>query len=161
MKLIYLFTFIVIACGEGATLTVTSPAFAENEMIPVKYTCKGEDVNPEINIMGIPTEAKSLALIMDDPDAPSGDFVHWVMWNIPIQEKIAENSAPGVQGLNGLDENKYKGPCPPSGTHHYHFKMYALDTKLDLPAATDKQGLLKAMEGHVLASGELVGLFKK
>lgn len=130
-------------------------------MIPVKYTCSGENINPEISISGIPAETKSLALIMDDPDAPSGDFVHWVMWNILTDGKISENSAPGVQGVNDFGENKYGGPCPPSGTHHYHFKIYALDTKLELPAETDKQGLLKAMEGHVLASGELVGLFKK
>ena len=161
MKLLYLFTFFFVASMSSKTLTVTSPAFKENEMIPAKYTCIGEDINPEISITGIPEEAKSLALIMDDPDAPSGDFVHWVMWNIPTDGKIAENSAPGEQGLNGMDENKYKGPCPPSGTHHYHFKVYALDTKLELSNETDKQGLLKAMEGHVLSSGELVGLFKK
>lgn len=130
-------------------------------MIPVKYTCSGENINPEISISGIPAETKSLALIMDDPDAPSGDFVHWVMWNILTDGKISENSAPGVQGVNDFGENKYGGPCPPSGTHHYHFKIYALDTKLELPTETDKQGLLKAMEGHVLASGELVGLYMK
>ncbi|HTF02418.1 MAG TPA: YbhB/YbcL family Raf kinase inhibitor-like protein, partial [Bacteroidia bacterium] len=104
---------------------------------------------------------KSLALIMDDPDAPSGDFVHWVMWNIPVQEKIAENTAPGMQGLNGRKETKYTGPCPPSGTHHYHFKIYALDTELSLLTTTDKQGLLLAMKGHILGTGELIGLFKK
>lgn len=160
MKPLYLLFFFLMACGESS-LSVTSAAFKENEMIPAKYTCIGEDINPEISISGIPQEAKSLALIMDDPDAPSGDFVHWVMWNIPTDGKIVENSAPGVQGLNGMDENKYKGPCPPSGTHHYHFKVYALDAKLELPKETDKQSLLKAMEGHVLSSGELVGLFKK
>lgn len=154
--------FLLIAMTGGATLTVKSPAFMENGFIPSKYTCIGENINPEISVTGIPAEAKSLALIMDDPDAPNGDFVHWVMWNIPVQEKIAENSAPGIQGLNGRKENKYTGPCPPGGTHHYHFKVYALDAiLLNLPATTDKQGLLNAMEGHILASGDLVGLFKK
>lgn len=160
MKPLYFLIFFLIACGD-TVLSVKCPAFGENEMIPVKYTCSGENINPEISISGIPAETKSLALIMDDPDAPSGDFVHWVMWNILTDGKISENSAPGVQGVNDFGENKYGGPCPPSGTHHYHFKIYALDTKLELPAETDKQGLLKAMEGHVLASGELVGLFKK
>jgi len=143
------------------TLTVKSPAFANNDLIPVKYTCEGSNINPEINIRDIPQDAKSLALILDDPDAAKGTFDHWVMWNIPVKEKIEENSAPGAQGKNGKNENKYAGPCPPSGTHHYHFRIYALDTKLDLPLITDKKALLKAMEGHILSSGELIGIYKK
>lgn len=130
-------------------------------MIPAKYTCVGENISPALSIEGIPEGTQSLALIMDDPDAPNGDFVHWVMWNIPVNSAIPENFAPGEQGLNGKKENKYTGPCPPSGTHHYHFKVYALNSKLDLPADTDKAGLLKGMEGHILTSGELVALFRK
>lgn len=161
MKTLYAMAILLLACGSGDTLTIKSSAFGANEMIPSKYTCTGENINPELSITGIPSGAESLALIMDDPDAPNGDFVHWVMWNIPVQNEIAENSAPGVQGTNGRGDVGYTGPCPPSGTHHYHFKVYALDANLDLPASTDKQRLLKAMEGHILEKGELIGLFKK
>lgn len=143
------------------TLTVKSPAFANNDFIPSKYTCTGSNINPELIIKDLPDEAKSLALIVEDPDASSGTFDHWVMWNIPVKDKIEENSTPGAQGKNGKNENKYTGPCPSTGTHHYHFKVYALDTKLDLPINTDKNDLLKTMKSHILASGELIGLFKK
>jgi Raf kinase inhibitor-like YbhB/YbcL family protein len=143
------------------TLSVKSPAFSNNDFIPSNYSCEGSNINPELTISEIPKDARSLALIMDDPDAPKGTFDHWVMWNIPVTEKISENSVPGAQGKNGKNENKYTGPCPPSGTHHYHFKIYALDTKLDLPISTDKKALLKAMEGHIIGSGELIGLYKK
>lgn len=161
MKTALILVFAVIVCGGSSPLTVTSSAFGANEMIPAKYSCKGENINPPLSIGRIPEGTQSLALIMDDPDAPNGDFVHWVMWNIPVGGTIAENSAPGDQGLNGKKENKYTGPCPPSGTHHYHFKVYALDTKLTLVSGTNKTALMKAMEGHILSSGELVALFKK
>lgn len=161
MKTVLFIALVLAAWGNSATLTVTSSAFEANGFIPEKYTCKGENINPALSVAGVPEGTQSLALIMDDPDAPNGDFVHWVMWNIPIGGVIAENSAPGEQGLNGRKENKYTGPCPPSGTHHYHFKVYALDSRLDLVAGTNKQALLQAMEGHILASGELVGLFRK
>jgi Raf kinase inhibitor-like YbhB/YbcL family protein len=152
---------IVMSIATTKTLTVSSPAFSNNGSIPSKYTCDGSNINPELMIKDIPTDTKSLVLIVDDPDAPKGTFDHWVMWNIPVKDKIDENSAPGTQGKNGKSENKYTGPCPPSGTHHYHFKVYALDTKLELPASTNKEALLKAIEGHILASGELIGLYKK
>jgi Raf kinase inhibitor-like YbhB/YbcL family protein len=142
------------------TLTIKSPAFANNDFIPSKYTCDGSNINPELNVKDIPADTRSLALIMDDPDAPKGTFDHWIMWNIPVKDKIEENTSPGAQGKNGKGENRYTGPCPPSGTHHYHFKIYALDTKLDLPVSTDKQALLSAIEGHILASGELIGVYK-
>ncbi len=132
-----------------------------NGNIPARYTCSGSNISPELTIGDISKDAKSLALIMDDPDAPGGTFVHWVMWNISPKESIGENTSPGDQGWNGKKENKYIGPCPPSGTHHYHFRVYALDTKLVLPAGTDKEALLKAIEGHTLATGELVGTYKK
>lgn len=150
-----------MAITLNTTLTVKSPAFANNDFIPSKYTCDGINVNPELNIGDMPKETKSLALVMEDPDAPKGTFDHWVMWNIPLKERIEENSAPGAQGRNSRNENKYHGPCPPEGLHHYYFKIFALDTKLDLPIDTDKKKLLDAMEGHILASGELVCLYKK
>jgi Raf kinase inhibitor-like YbhB/YbcL family protein len=143
------------------TLTVKSPAFANNGSMPSEYTCEGKNINPELSINDIPTQAKSLALILDDPDAPNGTFDHWIMWDIPVSGKIEQNSAPGMQGKNGKNENKYTGPCPPSGTHHYHFKIFALNTKLNLASSTNKKGLLKAMDSHILASGELVGIYKK
>jgi len=147
---------------DTATLVVESPEFGENGMIPDKFACEGENVNPTLNIRNIPKETKSLALIMDDPDAPHGTFDHWIVWNIAPTNTIAENTVPGVVGKNGNEENNYTGPCPPSGTHHYHFKVFALDTMLDLPEdETDKAALEKAMEGHIIGSGVLIGLFEK
>ncbi len=130
--------------------------------MPVKYSCDGSNVNPALLIGNVPAKAKTLALIMDDPDAPNGTFDHWIMWNIPASHiKVEEGHAPGTQGVNGKGENRYTGPCPPSGTHHYHFKIFALDTKLNLAEGSDKQALEKAIEGHVLAKGEPVGRFKR
>jgi hypothetical protein len=143
------------------TLKVKSTAFTNDQPIPAMYTCEGDNINPPLSVDDIPENTKSLALILDDPDAPKGTFVHWVMWNIPVERTIAENSAPGVQGANGRKESRYTGPCPPSGTHHYHFKFFALDTKLDLKEGSDKPALLRAMDGHILASGELIGLYQK
>jgi Raf kinase inhibitor-like YbhB/YbcL family protein len=151
----------LIAVIVNTSLVVNSPAFKDNEFIPTHFTCMGENVSPELAITGIPEKAVTLAIIMDDPDAAGGTVDHWLMWNIPITDKIEEGSALGVQGKNSKLENKYAGPCPPEGTHHYHFKVYALDTKLDLPADSDKAKLLAAMEGHVISSGELTGLYKK
>lgn len=142
-------------------LAIESPAFPNNKLIPGKYTYVGSNVNPALFISSIPNGTKSLALIVDYPDAPAGTFDHWIMWNIPVINIIGENSAPGVQGKNGKGENKYLGPCTPSGTSHYNFKVYALNTRLNLPIGADKISLLKAMDLHILASGGLIGLFKK
>lgn len=158
MKIIPL---LVMAIVLNKPLTIKSPAFANNEWIPAKYTCVGSNINPALSITDIPNGTESLALIVDDPDAPNGTYVHWVMWNIPVISVIDENSAPGIQGKNGKGENKYFGPCPPTGIHHYNFKIYALDTKLILPLQADKNALLKAMDKHILASGGLIGLFKR
>ena len=152
---------IVMAIMVNKELVVESPAFKANGTIPSKYTCDGKNISPELHVSMIPSGTVSLALIMDDPDAPKGTFDHWIMWNIPVQDKISEDSAPGMQGKNGKGDNKYTGPCPPSGTHHYHFRVYALDTKLNLAEGSDKQALLKAIEGHILATGEIVGLYKR
>jgi len=155
------FLFLALAIVTSKTLTITSSDFSDNGLIPSKYTCDGANINPELTIKDIPKETASLVLIVDDPHAPKGTFDHWVMWNIPVKDKIAENSTPGIEGKNGKGENKYTGPCPPSGAHHYHFKVYALDTKLQLAANSGKNIVLKAIEGHILASGELVGIYKK
>jgi Raf kinase inhibitor-like YbhB/YbcL family protein len=141
-------------------LIVKSSAFEANKQIPKKYSCKGENTNPPITIEEIPKGTKSLALIIDDPDAPSGTFDHWVVWNIPpSSNKIAEHSIPGREGFNSSQTHGYTGPCPPSGTHRYFFKAYALDMELGLGANSTKKDLEKAMQGHVLAKGELIGLF--
>lgn len=142
-------------------LIVTSPVFKENEMIPVKYTCDGINVSPPLNIEHIPEEAKCLALIVDDPDAPIGTWVHWVIWNIPVTHHIKENEVHGTEGINDFQQHHYGGPCPPSGTHRYFFKVYALDALLDLPANTKKLQLEKAMSEHIIAFGELIGLYKR
>ena len=142
-------------------LTVKSPAFEHQKTIPSKYTCDGNNINPPLIIEGMPEGAKSLVLIVDDPDAPMGTWDHWVVWNIPPTDKIQENSKPGTEGLNSARRNSYSGPCPPSGTHRYFFKVYALDTKLDLNPNSHKKDVEKAMKGHILAKGELVGLYHR
>lgn len=147
--------------AEIKELTVTSPAFQHNGNIPSKYTCQGENVNPLLEIAGIPGEAKSLVLIVEDPDAPGGIFVHWVVWNIDPVNLIEENTAPGEEGLNGFKTHSYRGPCPPSGTHRYFFKVYALDIILSLDSDATKKAVEEAMKGHILAQGELVGLCSK
>ncbi|MDX5443439.1 MAG: YbhB/YbcL family Raf kinase inhibitor-like protein [Hymenobacteraceae bacterium] len=143
-------------------ITVTSPAFEHQGNIPQRFTCDGEDVNPEIRISNLPENTKTLALIVDDPDAPAGTWVHWVVWNIKPSEKIAENSSPGQTGTNDFKKKSYGGPCPPPGKpHRYFFKVYALDAVLDLPAGSSKAELEKAMQNHVLAQSELVGLYQQ
>jgi len=143
-------------------MKLTSPEFGNNEFIPKKFTCEGEDMNPALIIAGVPVNAKSLALIVDDPDAPMGMWVHWVVYNIPKGfSRIEENSIPGEQGSNDFGRQNYGGPCPPSGTHRYFFKIYALDRELNLKAGLSKKELEKAMQGYMLDKVELVGLYKK
>jgi Raf kinase inhibitor-like YbhB/YbcL family protein len=162
-----LISIILILSKEGATMatfTITSPAFKTGDFIPAKFTCDGEDVNPSLVIGNVPPETKSLALIMDDPDAPSGMWVHWVLWNIdPKTTEISEDSVPaGAKlGVNDFRQTPYGGPCPPSGTHRYFFKLYALDAKLELSASTNKAALEKAMKGHILVKTELMGRYKR
>ena len=145
-------------------LEIRSPAFSHEEMIPKKYTCQGDDVNPELVIQGIPEETKSLILIMDDPDAPIGTWDHWVVWNLdPSISRIEEDSIPkgGVVGKNSWDRNDYGGPCPPSGTHRYYFKLYALDTQLALDEKSNKKAVEKAMKDHIIEQAVLMGRYKK
>ena len=144
-------------------LAVTSPSFDHNGRIPSRFTCDEADVNPALRIENVPEDAKSLVLIMDDPDAPRGTWDHWIVWNIEPSATFEENRVPGtaVQGKNSWGKNEYGGPCPPSGTHRYFFKVYALDTLLDLSSRSDKKAVEKAMKGHVLAQGELIGLYSR
>ena len=158
-------SLVVIAsfAAEGARMEITSSAFHEGGNIPSKFTCDGSDTSPPLQITGIPSEAKSLVLIADDPDAPGGLFTHWLVWNIPPQtNSIAERSAPkGVHGTNDFGKPDYKGPCPPPGTHRYSFKVFALDRELDLRGGAKRGQLDAAMKGHVIAQGELVGRYAR
>jgi Raf kinase inhibitor-like YbhB/YbcL family protein len=163
-----LFLFASVVTGKEAAKTdglmISSPVFENNGLIPGKYTCEGKNVNPELFIGNIPPAAKSFALIVDDPDAPTGTWVHWVVWNIPPATKeIRENSLPSgaSEGLNDFRRHEYRGPCPPSGTHRYFFTLYALDTLLNLPPNATKTDLEKAMAGHVIEHSEIVGLYKR
>jgi len=141
--------------------TLTSPAFQHNQTIPARYTCQGEDINPALMISGIPEGTKSLALIVDDPDAPGGMWVHWVAYNIPLVAEIAENSKPGVGGMTDFGRTDYGGPCPPSGTHRYFFKLYALDQDITPKPKMTKQALENAMKGHIIAETNLMGTYQK
>jgi hypothetical protein len=142
-------------------LVVGSPAFENNKLIPLKYTCDGDNVNPPLTIEGVPSETKSLVLIVDDPDAPMGTWDHWIVWNIAPAKKIEENTVPGTEGVNDSRKHAYSGPSPPWGTHRYFFKVYALDTKLDLSPNSRKKDVEKAMQNHILAKGELIGLYRR
>ena len=146
------------------TVTLSSPAFKHGEPIPARYTCDGADTSTPLAIGTIPPATRMLALIMEDPDAPAGNWVHWVVWNIPTQTReIPENSLPAGthQGMNDWKRKNYGGPCPPSGTHRYYFRLYAVDTSLLLTSETTKSGLLRAMEGHIVAKGELMGTYRR
>lgn len=142
-------------------LIIKSPSFGKNQKIPRKYTCDGDDINPQLQIEQLPSETKSLVLIIDDPDAPNGTWDHWVLWNIPSTGKIEENSVPGIEGLNSFGKHSYGGPCPPSGTHRYFFKVYALDTELKLGSDAEKKNVETAMRNHILAKGELIGIYSR
>src|SRR6184192_2499009 len=148
----------------GAKMKISSPAFQEGGTIPEKFSKNGQNVNPELRIEGAPAEAKSLVLIVDDPDAPVGLFTHWLVWNIdPKTTEIAESSVPkgGVQGTNDFPGQRYDGPQPPSGTHRYYFKVFALDTTLDLKPGAKRREVDAALKGHVIGQGELMGRYSK
>lgn len=150
--------------GKTQNMKIESPAFAGNESIPSKYTCDGKDVNPPLKFSEIPGDSESLILIVDDPDAPGGTWVHWTIWNIaPETKEIGEASVPegAVEGITDFGEPGYGGPCPPSGTHRYFFKLFALDTTLDLDSSAKKKDIEKAMEGHVLDRAQLIGLYSR
>jgi Raf kinase inhibitor-like YbhB/YbcL family protein len=147
---------------ESKSMKITSSAFQEGAEIPAKFSKSGGNVSPALRIEGAPENAKSLVLIMDDPDAPVGLFTHWLVWNIdPKTTEISENSVPkgAVQGSNDYPTSGYGGPQPPSGTHRYYFKIFALDQTLDLPAGAKRREVDKAMKGHVIAQGQVMGRF--
>lgn len=187
LALVALLALVTLACGEseetpepaaptepGVTatepagageLSLTSSAFGDNESIPVRYTCDGDNISPPLTISGVPEGAAALALLVDDPDAPGGSFVHWTVANIdPTVTEVPEGAVPqgGVEGTHGAGGTGYTGPCPPSGEHRYVFTLYALDAPLALEAgAFDKEALLAAIEGHVIAETTLTGLYER
>jgi Raf kinase inhibitor-like YbhB/YbcL family protein len=166
-------TFASIAAESASkgSISLTSPVFVEGAAIPQQYTCKGKDISPPLKWSGVPTETKSLALVMDDPDAPTGTWVHWVLYDLapsmtelPEGLSAKEHIAPGSgkEGVNDFKRLGYGGPCPPAGKpHRYFFKLYALDTALDLKPGAKKKDLEHAMEKHILAQGQLMAIYKR
>ncbi len=150
-------------------MELKSKAFEPGGLIPAKYTCDGEDISPPLNWSDTPAGTKTFALISDDPDAPVGTWVHWVIWNISASARALDENLPksaslpnsAKQGTTDFRRIGYGGPCPPSGTHRYFFKLYALDMTLDLPASTTKKDLEMAMQGHILAQAELIGKYRR
>ena len=169
--------FIAVAIGTGGSgmeatkveFKISSPAFNNEEFIPQKYACDGSNVSPPIGWSNAPAGTKSFALICDDPDAPAGNWVHWIVYNIPpnVAELKEEASSKrllpkgAVEGSNDYHRNKYDGPCPPSGIHRYFFKLFALDKELQTGANITKKGLLELMNGHILAQATLIGKYKR
>ncbi len=152
----------VTSLAETSRMKLSSIAFDHNQNIPKKYTCDGENINPPLTVSDVPDAAKSLVLIVDDPDAPGKTWVHWVLYNIdPSVTEIGENSVAksAIQGMTDFGTASYGGPCPPSGTHRYFFRLYALDTMLDLSERAGKKEVEDAMQGHILDSAELIGLY--
>ena len=150
-------------------MKLISNAFTEGDSIPKKFTCDGHDVSPTLSWKNAPENAETFALIADDPDAPTGTFVHWVIFNIPgtssslseeveNKEKLPDGA---VQGINDFGKIGYGGPCPPGGTHRYYFKLYALNTALNLQPGASKSDLLEAMEGHIVAEAQLMGRYTR
>jgi Raf kinase inhibitor-like YbhB/YbcL family protein len=152
-----------VFAAQRSDMKISSSAFSEGANIPPKFTCDGGDTSPPLKIEGMPAEAKALVLIVDDPDAPGGLFTHWLVWNVdPKTSTFAEGSAPaGTQGKNDFGKTGYGGPCPPSGTHRYYFKIFAVDQQLNLAAGAKRKELDSAMKGHVLAQGQLMGKYAR
>lgn len=145
-------------------MKLVSSAFGHQESIPDKYTCRGANVNPSLQFLEVPTKAKSLVLLVDDPDAPAGVWTHWVVFNMDPQTLgIEEDRKPsnGIEGMTSFGNTHYGGPCPPSGTHRYFFTLYALDRFLEITESADKQAVEEAMKGHILETAELIGLYSK
>jgi len=162
--------FVGLTCAIGLAtnaivaepIAVRSSAFQSGGMLPAQFTCKGANHNPPLRIQGIPKGAKSLVLIVDDPDAPGGLFTHWLVWNIDAATtEIGENGPPphAVEGTNDFDKVGYSGPCPPSGTHRYYFRVFALDRTITLKPGAKRGALDRALEGHIIGRGELMARF--
>ena len=151
------------------SLSITSTAFKQGERIPSKYTCDGSDISPELEWSDVPEGAQSFTIIADDPDAPVGTWIHWVLYNVPGETRTLPEAIPpdaslpdgSRQGKNSWGRPGYGGPCPPGGTHRYFFRLYALDTVLELKSGVSENDLLKAMKGHILAEAELMGLYSR
>jgi Raf kinase inhibitor-like YbhB/YbcL family protein len=158
-----------MASSNVTEMKLVSNAFKEGQPIPRGYSCEGTNVSPPLEWSGVPKSAKTLALIVDDPDAPAGTWVHWVLYNLPAENIGIIESTPatetltggGIQGMNDFKKIGYGGPCPPSGTHRYYFKIYALDAELPLNPGATKADLEKVMEGHVVAEAQLMGTYRK
>jgi hypothetical protein len=162
--IIIISVLLLTACTTNpSNMKITSSAFENQGQIPSKYTCDGEDINPPLKFENVPKQAQTLALIADDPDAPSGTWVHWTIWNIPVSaDGIAEGAKPlGIEGMTSFGSKGYGGPCPPSGSHRYFFKLYALDTELNLDTDADKEALESAMQGHIIEQAELMGNYSR
>lgn len=145
-------------------MRIISSAFKDNEAIPAKFTCDGLNVNPSLEFLDVPEHAASLALLVDDPDAPGGDFVHWLVFNMDSNlNRIMENSLPdaATEGLNDFQANSYGGPCPPNGKHRYYFKLYALDTFIDLGSQATKADFLEAIDGHIIDTAQILGHYER
>jgi Raf kinase inhibitor-like YbhB/YbcL family protein len=163
--ILFLFLFI-LGCSnktmEVINMEIKSPTFQNKENIPVEYTCDGDNISPELEISDIPENTVSLTLIMDDPDAPVGTFTHWLVWNIPPSKtKIEKGESLSPSGTTGFGRIGYGGPCPPSGTHRYYFKLYSLYTNLNLDEGATRQQLEEAMQGHVIEKAELIGTYNR
>ena len=150
-----------MATKKPGSLIISSSAFENEGSIPAKYTCEGEEINPPLHVDNIPDDTQTLAIIVEDPDAPKGTFDHWLVWNIPPEGSIEENRIPGISGINGAGKTGYYGPCPPSGSHRYYFHVFALDKSLDVEAGIRKGALQKAMEPHILAKGSFMGRYQR
>lgn len=146
---------------KEAKLKITSKAFENEGNLPSKYSCDGQGINPPLHIENIPEDAKTLALIVEDPDAPNGVFDHWLVWNIGLVADIKEGTNPGVSGDNSAGKSGFHPACPPSGSHRYFFNVFALDSSLDLPSGSGKKDLLTAMEGLILARGSIMGRYER
>ncbi|HPD45072.1 MAG TPA: YbhB/YbcL family Raf kinase inhibitor-like protein [Candidatus Woesebacteria bacterium] len=171
MKKLFLTVGIIIitaiflfGCGKKAAMRLTSPVFNNNDFLPDKYACRGANVNPPLVIDDVPAGTQSLVLIVDDPDAPAGTWTHWLVWNIkPEITEIAENSVPAgaVEGTTSWGKPGYDGPCPPSGTHRYFFKVFALNCEISLSSEADINRLNQTMKDHIIAKAEIIAKYKK
>jgi len=153
-----------ITSAQGGIMEISSAAFEKNSLIPSKYTCEGQERNPPLEFKDVPEDTKSLVLIVDDPDAPMKTWVHWTIWNIDAKTtQILQNSCPkgAVEGITSFGRTGYGGPCPPSGTHRYFFKLFALDKMLDLSPNSHARDIESTIEGHIIRKAELIGLYKK
>jgi Raf kinase inhibitor-like YbhB/YbcL family protein len=165
LKKLLCISIIFYASLEGKSMKLTSPAFSHNGAIPSQYTCDGADISPALAWSEIPQNCNSFTLIVDDPDAPTKVWTHWILFNIPnTTQSLTEGTSAGpfIQGATDFNgKRQWGGPCPPSGTHHYHFTLYALDNFLDLPAGATKEQVLQAMKDHILAQTTLIGTYQR